>query len=420
MTEAVFNLVTKRKGTNVIRSAPIQFPSTWTPTNDYDAATKIYVDTHGGGSSQQQEHIIYYSKAGPKQGVTADGLTLNSAFGDLSAAIVAANVIAEDRTPCVVHCSDAGKVTVDAVITLHTNVSLYAPDLDLTAVGIELDHNTAVALNTYRGDVSMNSSIPSGAAQFWCGSSLIGNLSSARTSDTHNIGVRTPTFNGNINISSDAANRNWYLDCDYFTGDISVASGCQLFVRSKFMRLLNTEKTIAGTAYIDTDFLIDSNINNILVTGSLCIRSNYSVKSEVPLWFTEIQRAYLSYPMTLGVSSMTFSLSGSDPAVSVEDVPVQIYRMSNFCQVCVGAIYAVAQNGGLYAVSNIALSATFMSTVHDATALVMAIDNGAAVASEAVLNKDDGLIYVRLYGGGNFSGTGSLSIQSFCITVNLP
>lgn len=44
MMTPVNRLVTSEMGTSYIRSAPIQFSSTWTPTGDYDAATKIYVD----------------------------------------------------------------------------------------------------------------------------------------------------------------------------------------------------------------------------------------------------------------------------------------------------------------------------------------------------------------------------------------
>lgn len=425
MTEAVFNLVTERKGaTDVVRSAPIRFASTWTPSDDHDAATKKYVDDNGSSTPQEQQNMIYYSTAGPKDGVTADGLTLDSAFGDLSLAVAAANAAAAEATPYVVYCSDDGEVNVDAILGLSGYVSLWAPNLNVTAEAIELTNHTAVTVRKFTGVVTMDNVAADAKAYFTCATTITGSLESTRFTNTYDVYVRTAAFVGHV--SSAETDAKWHLECDTFLGYFTIGSGSQLSLHAKRLDLTDSVGQVTGTVYIDAELISPINLDSTVVDGNLYVRSNYTVtRDALTDWFTETQRTCMNYPMThiYDTHDMQFEMVGSDPAVN-SGVTVVVCRMSNFCLIQVDSIRFAEQNAGNAVRSTLEMTTLLRSATHDSSSYLMGVDDGTTLLCKATMSfeaPNAGLITIVPYSEvGVFSGVGELMLPGFCIVVNLP
>lgn len=112
-----------------IASAPLRLPVGYIPTGVRDVATKGYVDSAG---STPQTNIIYLSSAGS---ANPDGLTLDTAYSTLPAAINAAAAIITQRlaetppnlTAVVVYCADSAVLTLTENLTIPSGVFLHAP-----------------------------------------------------------------------------------------------------------------------------------------------------------------------------------------------------------------------------------------------------------------------------------------------------
>jgi hypothetical protein len=136
------------------------------PTTDSSAATKLYVDTHGGGGGTEQLRIVYLSTAGS---ASPTGLTLDAAFGTLETAAAAANSLAASH-PVVIVCMDAGVFTPLADVVLNHRVSLYAPNAVITgtqSLTMTLGSELAVDTISMSGNFIVAGYTPAGSEKLY-------------------------------------------------------------------------------------------------------------------------------------------------------------------------------------------------------------------------------------------------------------
>jgi hypothetical protein len=410
-------LVTKRGGLDVIRSAPMRFASTWTPTNDYDIATKEYADTHGGSAPQEQVNMIYYSKAGPKEGVTADGLTLDSAFGDLAAAIAAANAAAGVNAPYVVSCSDADVVTLTEEITVASYVSLCAPNMSLVftgdMTGFSFAGTSSVSVYDYNGYVL--SEVSSANVNIACNRGFRGNVSIS--ADSCFLSLRCETFNAIVNPGGPDSLVN--IDCaTTMTMNLIMTNDSLVFAHAGVFIFGDSSISGHGILSVTANIIDHTTVENLIVDNSIVmLRASNLFTSSGMGWITETNNAsvYLGYPVTYDTTQMEFTLEGSAPSQTVT-VDMLVYKTSSFSYMHFGSIFILDQHSGTHLVSADAIPSRFLAQdVVNSTANILGHDNHSAVMSTATVDHGTGIVTIRPRGGGNYSGTSNLFVPDFCI-----
>jgi hypothetical protein len=412
-------LVSKKGGTNVIRSAPIRFSSTWTPTDDHDAATKGYVDTHGG-ASQQQQNIIYYSTAGPRSGVTADGLTLDSAFGDLADAVTAANAVAGVSTPYTVFCSDAAEVTLTQNVTIGGYVSLWAPNMQLIVEDdwrLVISDNAFARLYEFRGQLYLAPGFSSGMD---CTYEFLGSILGAVGYEVSTLHLRCSEFRGIITLQYHTL---LYLDCARATVTLNTSTHwSNVFIRChSLVFLTDTPSVIDSTSnlYIDTDVLDYPTVQYLQVINesTAMIRAKNTVIPAATTWMTEGENSmvYLDYAMTHDVYTMTFDVKNPQGGIIASTTSsMLVYRMGNYSYAYFSGIYVIyATAEAVHVESATAIPARFLPRIADSTSAMTVISNGIG-GCLATLDHSTGIITIT---GDLALGETYMFIPAFCIVT---
>lgn len=333
------SLLVPSKGHTFIPSAPIRFASDYTPANDYDAATKIYVDLNGGGGGtyQPQQHLLYLSAAGPKTGYVADGLTLNKAFDNLADAVAAAIT----HTPTftnryVIYCEDAGIFPLSDNLSVPAYVSIYAPNINIASsvsartltlsnlsnvtvavlgntslnVNIALDsitdgnteQATIIKCNTIYGNISYSnlSLTIACAACIYASIAIYGSIDF--TGNSGSLKVATKIWDGHFDFMP-VENANILINADYI--ELHVASSVGV----------GANAIIKCSEMVGTDF--------ITVTGSLILQIASAMLNSSSTWLTE-STSPVSYPQPLPFYNPT-GIIFVDSSNAINTVTVKVF-----------------------------------------------------------------------------------------------
>jgi hypothetical protein len=416
-----------RTGATRIRSSPLVFPTTYTPTNDRDAATKVYVDTHGGGSSWPQQRIIYLSDAGPKTGSTADGLTLDTAYGAIVDAVDAANAAAEALgAQVVVHCSDAAiwAVSDSGVLTLSPKVSIWAPACRLEATELHMGNNNDVTLmslscttiyvstdvgvtapSTLRCTELIESNVSTGTAtRCLFGMYCCGDITTRVTiPSVANNAVRQITIDSGLRLT--------------FSYETYGESDTQLAFRGNHCALADgtTSSSNEGSLVrIDARYFDYTNFPTISVVDmSLVTFGIGNVMYPAGLnWISELSgtRPYWSTPLSNEWNTINFHDSGSASG----NAAFMSYIIGDMFTINIGTLI-VDQDVASVWTSDV-IKPQWRPMSWDPVVMTTCVDNGVNGYCYATLDHATGEITIsQSIDGGLFSGTGELTINQFMI-----
>jgi len=285
------------KGATRIQSSAISFSSDYSPTSDYDAATKIYVDTHGGGggASRPQVQMIYFSTAGAPVGTTPDGTTLSKAFTGITSALAAAvSHTPSVNNPYALYCEDAGIFEIGADLILPAYVSIYAPNISIVS-----DSATARTITVFNNCCVTVANLGSAAANInitWDSETLAENVGLSH--------VRCNTARSNILCSNSGATvvQGLFVADMLLMGDLSFAGPGPTYgvMASRFVGTFHVTSPTGSLEFISNDITLNA----------ACVLSSSA-------------RMHLKYDSIVGIQNITVSndahLFISDPNINITD-----------------------------------------------------------------------------------------------------
>lgn len=419
-----------------ILCAPLQFASDFVPSESTDVATKAYADSHGG-SGPPQERILYLTTAGPAAGITADGLTMASAFGNLYDAVAAAAAMSPsaDSRVCI-QCEDAGRFSISAgggtILTIPSGVDVYMPTATVynafltTPSAILMRQDSSLTADIIRSDITVDFFI-GGDTPSWtyntrieAGSMMYHNL---YLGACRNVEVYIGLFRGDINtnlpgttyptsavITGDEFYGTLTLGSGYVQEDLQILFGymnispsstvgsmCRVFLRADEITNPHNLTALTSTADLHVDISLQNEPTN---DSSVPIGRDIAVYYEKPLEWTvrSVDFSYVTGEGTVSVPvsamrhgrTVTITLSGGVLAsvggyslISTEALPV-LFSVPDGTPVA----YAYCTNypvGTLHTYCNVSMVGGFLLIKSSGTDGIFPADAGTVTMSTAVL-----------------------------------
>lgn len=353
-----------------------RLPTGYTPANDYDAATKLYVDEHSGGSTDvPQERIIYLSTAGAGD-KTQNGLTLNTAFSTLGAAISAANDAATETEPVVIYCEDLFNSTGD-LYTLGNYVSIWGPNMQLGINELTINlyckirvRSLTVAMMTIASPDSAENDVAIMADFINLQSLTISNENMGLT--TYSVIIEAPTVNARITALALGEGQSptgyCYVRADVATLSYEIGGYNRLYVDCASLTINpGTEQTPTPSTMVYNSFvslhcqeLSLATLNSITASDNAILRCAFgnqiAPQAYVGPTFTAKNQIEYSNPIIRSPNTMTFvENTETDPQEAISACHVS--RHNNV--VSIWFYIHFSQHGANTVVNSTALEPTF-------------------------------------------------------------